>query len=333
VKSAILIFALLLLTLIAKSQFPSAAGKPGSTAIHADSNIFINWASYCTVSRGWQDVSNQNLGFTTVGDSSFALGKAGVNGVVSLGDGGSATLTFNYPIVNGNGWDFAVFENSFSDYFLELAFVEVSSDGINFFRFPSTSLTQTDVQVGTFDTLNPEKINNLAGKYRALYGTPFDLQELDNMPGLNVNNITHVKIIDVVGSLQSAFASYDKNGNKINDPWNTPFPSGGFDLDAVGVIHNVTTKVQEKLPIISFQVFPNPASQFVTVRLNNLNENLLEEVDLMDIFGKKINISSEKIHMNEIYLDVSSLNNGLYYLQFKFADKINLKTKIIVCHD
>lgn len=332
-KTVFLILNFILIAFSAQAQFPSAAGKPGSTAIHADSNVFINWASAFTVSRGWQDISNQNLGFTTVGDSSSAVGKAGLNGVLSLGDGGYAVLTFNKPIVNGTGWDFAVFENSFSDYFLELAFVEVSSNGINFFRFSATSLTQTDVQVGTFDTLNPEKINNLAGKYRALYGTPFDLQELENIPGLNINNITHIKIIDVIGSLQSAFASYDNNGNKINDPWNTPFPSGGFDLDAVGVIHDITTEIDKKILQTFIQVYPNPASQFVKIKLNNANENMLEEIELIDLFGKKINVISEVTNTNEIIIDVTSLKNGMYYLQTVVAGKRNLKQKLIVCHE
>src|SRR3989344_2665558 len=281
-KTVTFFIAIYFATLLAFAQFPPAAGKPGSTAIHADSSVFTAWASACTVSRGWQDVSNQNLGYTTVGDSSSAIGKAGVNGVVSIGDGGYAVLTFPYPITNGIGWDFAVFENSFSDYFLELAFVEVSSDGINYFRFPATSLTQFDIQIGTFDTLNPEKINNLAGKYRALYGTPFDLQELDSIQGLNINAITHVKIIDVIGCIQPVFASYDQYGNIINDPWNTPFPSGGLDLDAVGVIHQ-TVDVNEE---IAFQdkivFFPNPAETCLNIISDNFD---LKEIFIFDSFG------------------------------------------------
>ena len=39
----------------------------------------------------------------------WLLEKAGENGVVSLGDGGSAILTFSKPIKNETGWDFAIF--------------------------------------------------------------------------------------------------------------------------------------------------------------------------------------------------------------------------------
>ena len=64
---------------------------------------------------------------------------------VSLGDGGTVVLTFPQPIGDVPGPDFAVFENGFkafdNSFFLELAHVEVSSDGVNFYRFPSSSLT------------------------------------------------------------------------------------------------------------------------------------------------------------------------------------------------
>ena len=88
--------------------------------------------------------------------------------------------------------------------------MEVSSDGVNYFRFPATSYTDTTVQTGSFGSTDATKINNLAGKYRALYGTPFDLEELKNENGLDVNNITHIKIIDVVGSIQNQYASRDQ---------------------------------------------------------------------------------------------------------------------------
>jgi hypothetical protein len=79
----------------------------------------------------------------------------------------------------------------------------------------------------------------LAGKYRQGYGTPFDLEELAGTPGLNVNDVKYVRIIDVVGSIDDNYATYDSFGNKINDPWPTPFDSSGFDLEAVGVIHSL----------------------------------------------------------------------------------------------
>src|SRR5436190_1349772 len=133
----------------------------------------------------------------------------------------------------------AVFENGFNDTFLELAFVEVSSDGVHWVRFPAHSLTQTTQQIDQADANNsaidPTDVDGLAGKYRAGWGAPFDLAALTGKPFLDVNQVTQVRIVDVVGCLNPTYASYDSDGRVINDPWPTPFNSGGFDLDAVAV--------------------------------------------------------------------------------------------------
>ncbi len=57
-----------------------------------------------------------------------------------------------------------------SSSFLELAFVEVSTDSVHFVRFPAVSLTNPAVQTGAFGTTDARNIHNLAGKYIANYG-------------------------------------------------------------------------------------------------------------------------------------------------------------------
>jgi hypothetical protein len=228
--------------------YPPGAGQPGSTAIHMDNPAFVSWATGIEVVRGPVDISDPGGGDASFGSPELALGPAGGDSfdVVSLGDDGFAVLTFATPIVNGPGFDFAVFENGFGSdqvpgvYFLEVGFVEVSSNGRDFFRFDAVSLTPTDSQVAGFAPLDPTDLHNLAGKYELGYGTPFDLDELAGSPGLNVDRIMYVRIIDVVGSIDDSYATYDSLGNKINDPWPTLFASSGFDLDAVGVINTVT---------------------------------------------------------------------------------------------
>jgi hypothetical protein len=308
---------------IVAQTYPPPAGFIGTTAMFKDSIAFVNWVSDCKVNRGFQDVSNISLGRASVGDSSLALGLAQSNGVVSLGDGGFAICQFPYPIKDELGNDFAVFENSFDGLFLELAFVEVSSDGLHFFRFPSHSLTDTAVQVGPFNYLDATKLNNLAGKYINGYGTPFDLSDLPNNVLLNKNNITHVKIIDCVGSLNKEFASIDSYGNKINDPWPTPFFNSGFDLDAIGVIHqNSITNIddmrnQENL----ISVFPNPLNTYD--KLTVLSSHAILLVELYNAVGHKlIENKGDTVMLNNI-------TSGLYYLKIKLENRTVVK-KIIV---
>jgi hypothetical protein len=304
------------------AQFPGPAGTAGSTALHKDSSVFVAWATGCTVVRGYQDISNPSLGLASFGDSTMALGKAGSNGVVSLGDGGYAIVTFQNPIKNGIGFDFAVFENAFSDSFLELAFVEVSSDGINYFRFPATSNTQTSTQIGPFDnTGDATKLNNLAGKYRANYGTPFDLQELDGIEGLDINYITHIKIIDVVGSINPPYATYDINNNPINDPFPTAFPSGGFDLDAVGVINQLVTGLDEIKKDISLIVYPNPLNNY-----ERINVKCSEKINEISVFNSNGLLCFKG---QEEELSNLNLTQGLYIVQIN-TDRGFVNTKIIV---
>jgi len=298
----------------AYGQFPGAAGTTGSTAIFKDSSLFIAWGQTCTVQRGYQNIADTSLGFVTVGDSSLVIGQADGIQVVSLGDGGSAIVGFSSPISNGPGFDFAVFENGFIDEFLELAFVEVSSDGVNFFRFKATSNTQTDVQLGPFDyNADPTLMNNLAGKYRAMYGTPFDLEEMIGIPNLNVDSITHVKVIDVVGSINPLFASYDQNNNIINEHYPTPYPQGGFDLDAIGVINKkVNGGSENKEEVIS--LYPNP---FVSKIYIDLNQQLIAGIQVSDFNGKVIyyntNIQSNSFELSELAL-------GLYLCTITHKD-------------
>src|ERR1019366_7331765 len=245
--------------------------------------------------------------YASVGDSSSAIGKAGENGVVSLGDGGIATLTFDHTIYNGPGFDFAVFENGFMTgdsnlAFLEFAFVEVSSDGVNFFRFPAGSNTEDTLQLA-MQGIDCSLVNNLAGKYTYGYGTPFDLDELKNQPGLDVNNVTHVRVIDVVGSISDQYATHDINGRKVNDPWPTPFASCGFDLDAVGVIHANGISGIGNLAGNEFKVYPNPVSKGQTINFQ-LPDNA--KIQISNINGQVIREWSLSSGHSSLLVEVSS---------------------------
>ena len=225
--------------------FCGAVGTEGCDAIDGHSSSIVAWATGVSVVRGLDDIAVPDGPRVIYGSESDAVGPIDftTTTAVSLGDGGSATVTFAHAIRNGEGPDFAVFENSFNDYFLELGFVEVSTDGERFVRFPATSLTQTETQV--VSEVDPTFINNLAGKYRVGYGTPFDLEELRDSTGINIDSIVYVRIVDVVGSIDPQYATYDAYGHIVNDPYPTSDPtgnwrSGGFDLTGVAVMYENT---------------------------------------------------------------------------------------------
>ncbi len=343
----LLMFFLFVLPAAVLAQFAPAAGQAGTTAIYKDSTAFTGWAVSCKVTRGFINIEDTTETYTQ-GDSTSnraffgtaenAVGKPGsATDVVSLGDGGAAVLTFAHPITNGTGPDFAVFENGFRaqvapfEYYLELAFVEVSTDGKRFVRFPSVSLTQDTLQIDGFGQLNPEKIHNLAGKYVINYGTPFDLEDIADSTGIDIDSINYVRIVDVVGDIDSAYARYDSRGNIINDPWPTPYWTGGFDLNAVGVIHEksqptgITLWQNNKY---GFMIYPNPADEQVVIE----NKNISSEAFRFAVYSLGGKIVTREIGAKKVfYLNTSGWPNGIYVLKIQSGNKIVVK-KLIVSH-
>jgi len=165
-------------------------------------------------------------------------------------DPGSITLGFPHGIRNGPGADFAVFENG-SDFgsglVADLAFVEVSSDGVNFARFDAVSQNTAyldDTFGASFASIDETNVYNLAGKHLDGWGTPFELDELSGhalVTGgqLDLQDVQYVRIVDVPGIGDGAFV--DSQGNPILDA-SVTVSSGGFDFrltEGVGVLNAV----------------------------------------------------------------------------------------------
>jgi hypothetical protein len=244
--------------------------------------IFSGWATGVASYEPTPPDSQRQLWWF---DPSMALGPSMSNrapkdllyNIVSLGDlkqnqinagvpPGKITLSFEDPIYNGKGYDFAVFENAQrwgNLYFCELAYVEVSSDGEAFARFPSVSLSPYDSGgpiIPNYRCIDITDVYNLAGKHPNLgdanefTGTPFDLSELENEPNVqngsvDLNDISYVRIVDIPGS-----GDFYDEGQKFIDPCTWPnwfyynanhpiydawptYGSDGMDLEAIGVLY------------------------------------------------------------------------------------------------
>jgi len=191
--------------------------------------VVSSWpAAVASTTRGPIDIANPGGGNASFGDPEYVRGPAtgDVYDVCSLGDGGQITLYFAAGIPNQPGDDFAVFENGFyapGGLYGELAFVEVSSNGVDFVRFPATCLRSTAVAGG--GTIDPTDYHNLAGKHPLNRGTGFDLAEL------GLSSVSYVRLVDVIGN----GSTFDAAGRKVYDPYPTAYASGGFDADALAV--------------------------------------------------------------------------------------------------
>jgi hypothetical protein len=216
-----------------RATYAPAPPDPTTTAVAYDDARIVNWATGVASYLPGTGVSDPKWMMP-----SQAFGPAGTDttAVVVLGNGGTITLTFDSPITDGDSWDFAVYENSFaSDVYLELGFVEVSSDGSHFARFDSafqSSVTPCGSCSGT-----AAEIGGLAGSYMVGYGTPFDLAALRNSPlvragAVDLTAIKYVRVVDIVGD----GTTLDSFGRGIVDPISSG-PTAGFDLDGIAVLN------------------------------------------------------------------------------------------------
>lgn len=299
----------------------SAQHNIDAAAIQADDARISQWAATCVVERGWIDIADKGQGYASVGADQNATGplSSTTPNIVSLGDSGVAVLTFAQPIKNMAGPDFAVFENGFLHptdsglAFLELAFVEVSSDGVNYVRFPAYYNGQDTAQITNFTYVKGQDYINLAGRYIHGYGTPFDLEELSDSTAVDINNITHVRIVDVIGSLDTAIGSKDALGRMINDPYATAFASGGFDLTGVAVLNATPNAIKPADNDHYITLSPNPVKNTMVIHADNLPAFYYQIVNINGSTVKRGNAESGAA------VDVSALPAGLYYCILKYG--------------
>ncbi len=202
--------------------------------------------------NGWGIFKTSNV----LGPPSGAGYGGGSTHVLSLGAGGSVTLGFDVTITDGPGDDFLVFENPFYvgrsfRSFAELFFVEVSSNGKDFARFPSV-YGGPPSSPGAFGTLQAGCCSGLGGMTPVAAdparrpwidpadpceagGDSFDLADLRNHPlvkagRVDLGKVRYLRLVDIVSGKEK-----DSRGRTIYDPGG---PLGSADIDAVAVIHH-----------------------------------------------------------------------------------------------
>lgn len=242
----------LLLMLCFLAPGSAAAGPFTEAGLDKDDPAIIAWASDYLNYLPADDVDEQ---WRT---PAKALGPAtgDLYDVVALGERaadspeppGEITLIFAAPLTDREGYDLVVFENSFpmgDGLFIELGYVQVSTDGEQWARFPSVSLTPG--LAGDYGLLNPTDVFNLAGKFQNAFdvsqGTPFDLADIYGEEAVidgrvDPLDIRFVKIVDVPGG-GDYFDAATQFGYEQNHPIYDAYPtygSGGFDLEAVGAL-------------------------------------------------------------------------------------------------
>ncbi|MEO2168146.1 MAG: hypothetical protein ABGY42_08505, partial [bacterium] len=148
--------------------------------------------------------------------------------VLSLGDGGRITLGFvDNLIVDGPGDDFRVFENAFrtgpTSIFREFGFVEASTDGITFHRFPVDAGTFTGLAGQTPVLTHPD--NGIDPRYASAGGDAFDLATI------GLSEARFIRIVDSDTAIDDEGNHFPIRGRK----------QSGFDLDTILAINSSET--------------------------------------------------------------------------------------------
>ncbi len=260
-----LVISLILATSAAAGPYPAyTTGGVAPAQVNAWADALVNYSpapgvvAMDSFGGGPHNVPAKGLG--AADGTTVSLGDLDAIQIGSAIPVGQITLSFTQPIFNGPGADLAVFENASTFFtapviFGELAFVEVSSNGVDYARFPAVSLnTEADLDAPfgrDFAGVNTTNIHNLAGVHPTRTGTPFDLAELTSAAAVvsgavNLSGIRFVRLVDIPGN--GAFT--DSLGNPVLDPW-LSVESGGFDLDAVGAINVVPEPTALVLALIA----------------------------------------------------------------------------------
>ena len=197
--------------------------------------------------------------------------------VVTLGVQGSVTASFDFPITDGPGTDFVAWENGFVSggvVFGELGFVEVSTNGVDFARFPNQYFGPPG-PIGAFGGLPAGSVKNIAGLGLRVVpptvdgyanpalagGDPFDLQDLAADPlvvagTVVLSAINYVRIVDILGD----GTTLDSLGAPIYDPTGGTASS---DWDAIAVVNNTANQDANRPAItVSFDADDPPAHAF-----------------------------------------------------------------------
>ncbi len=207
--------------------------------------------------------------------------------VLSLGSGGVVTLGFDVVLTDGPGADFTVSENGFEFsglVFAEVCSVEVSTNGVDFARFPSR-YGGPPGPLGDFEGLPYATFAGLSGGHPVLAnvltntidpfdpvvsgGEAFDLADLRDHPlvqsGLvNLAQIHFVRLVDLVAGQE-----IDSRGTVT---WDSGGPSSA-DMDAVAVIQHT----QNQTP-------GTPAVDFYTDAAGYLHLVIADSDGLSDVF-------------------------------------------------
>lgn len=180
-----------------------------------------------------------------------------------------------------------------------------SGDDPDYFKLRIYGLSSTDV-----DEIDSTKYYDF---YLADYRFDDNSNDyiLDDWVEINIDSIFD---FDVSGLAFELFSS-------DNSPWGMNTPAF-FAIDRIE--YDIRSGIDEKNANISVNVYPNPASEYIKIDVDNIDKQL--NYELIDISGKKLTIGTVR-DMKEI--NIEQLSTGTYFIKV-YDNNSRVVKKVIV---
>jgi hypothetical protein len=115
---------------------------------------------------------------------------------------------------------------------------------------------------------------------------------------------------------QSIVITSAEHGNWYVEVVNTSLPF----CSSVSAVLQTDVGMEELMSGGGFFVFPNPATNELVVRSSEFGDEM--EIEIYDIFGQRVFLQPQTSNLKpQTTINVSSLPNGIYFIQIKNNEK------------
>ncbi len=127
----------------------------------------------------------------------------------------------------------------------------------------------------------------------------------------------------MIGSIDTAIGTRDAHDNIVNDPYPTAFFSAGFDLNSIGVIHNILTDTNTnssaRITKSNIELYPNPSSHFIKLT----SKSVVQDYASFVIYNPLGQIVMHKVQFDlKDAINIEQLPSGKYHIQIYSGNQI-----------
>ncbi|MBK9477836.1 MAG: T9SS type A sorting domain-containing protein [Bacteroidetes bacterium] len=113
--------------------------------------------------------------------------------------------------------------------------------------------------------------------------------------------------------------------DSLSNPYFAPYPFAYYYYDDITLIEDTITAIDE-LGNSNFEIFPNPANASLQIK----SLQLKKQVKIWNVYGSGVLNRSCNSYLENI--DVSNLENGVYFVECEFGNGMKQRRKIVVQH-